>query len=361
MGAELDIKSKTNSSFVKPLGRRGLLMERYRALRKVQGRLVGSNYDISNRCNLFCEGCLYFAGGEYKDFSDANDAETWNHFFKHEAERGVNFAYIAGAEPSLEPERLKAIARNIHNGNIMTNGIKKIDPSIPYSIHVSIWGDKHNVAKYRGADTTTKAMRNYSGDPRATMVMTINGQNIDQIKNVAAQCAEHGLPLTFSYFSATTDYMNLTRGLDHAEDYIFNSTSDNHLRLSPASFRAARAEIEACKASYPDTIIYEAAYDDWVSQDDPLYDLDEQGIAKNCGNRLTDHFQHISVDLERHSGKCCMPNIDCSDCKAYAIGYASYLALHHNFKDLDMFEKWLDVLNTWLKLYMPLKYSEAFS
>ncbi len=359
MGVELDINEGHGLAIARPLGRRGHLMERYRHLRKIQGRIFGSNYDVSNRCNLFCEGCLYFAGGEYKDFSDSNDTDSWDRFFAKEAERGVNFAYIAGAEPSLEPARLAAIARHIPNGNIMTNGIKKVDASIPYSIHVSIWGDKDNVADYRGADTTTKAMQNYSGDPRATMVMTINGQNIEQIRNVAAQCAEYGLPLTFSYFSATTDYMNLTRGLDHADDYIFNSSSDNHLRMSPKAFAAARREITACKEIFPETIIYEDAYDDWVSQDGALYDLDEDGVAKNCGNRLTDHFQHISVDLEQHSGKCCMPNIDCSDCKAYAIGYASYLTLQHSFKDLNKFETWLNVLETWLRLYMPNKYSRA--
>jgi len=335
--------------------RRKMLIRRYRHLRKLQGRLVGSNYDIANRCNLMCEGCLYFSGGEYENFDDNADTESWSNFFQEQRERGVNFAYIAGAEPSLEPERIAAAAKHIPNGVIFTNGIKRIDPSINYRIHISVWGDKNNVAKYRGADTTTKAVRNYSGDPRAVMVMTISAQNIEQIPNVAAQCADYSLPLTFSYFSSTVDYSKRLRGEKHSDAYIFSSTPDNNLQMTPESFKAARKQIEAARAAYPGTILYALDYDDWISQDTPLYDLDENGIAINCGNRLTNHFQHFNVERNRHQGKCCSPNVDCSDCKAYAMGTASYLARQYDFKNMEVFEKWQKVMETWMRLYMPIE------
>jgi len=330
-------------------------MKRYRHLRDLHGRLFGSNYDIANRCNLFCEGCLYFAGGEYENYDDSAPDSTWDDFFEKEAKRGVNFAYIGGAEPSLEPHRVASAYKHIPTGIIMTNGIKRISKDIPYRIHISIWGDKYNVAKYRGADTTTKAMKNYQGDPRALMVMTINHQNIAQIPNVIAQCAEHGLPLTFSYFSATVDYMKRLAGEEHSDAYIFNSTADDNLRLTSEDFKAASIEINAGRALYPDTIIHNDDYNDWVTQDDPIYDLDENGIAKNCGNRLNENFQHFDVEQNQHQGKCCSPNIDCSDCRAYAMGLGSYVANHYDFKDLDKFEKWLGVFAHWMKLYLPVE------
>lgn len=355
----MDIRVSADWPEVKSTDRRAVLMRKYKTLRKIQGRLHGSNYDISNRCNLFCEGCYYFAGGDYKDFKDKDSAQSWGKFFEKEAKRGVNFAYIAGAEPSLEPERLAAIKRHIPNGSIATNGIKKIKPEIDYSIHISVWGDADNVAKYRGADTTTKALENYQGDRRAIMVMTINGQNIDQILNVAAQCADYGLPLTFNYFSATTDYMRLVNGQDHADDYIFNSTQDNNLRHTADTLKRARQQIENAIVKYPNTIVYSLIYDDWMCHGAAVYAVDEHGVATNCGNRLTEHFQHLDVDLHQHTGKCCIPNIDCRDCRAYAPGYASYLMRNRNFRDLDLFEDWLDVLQSWVKIYMPQKYIEA--
>lgn len=335
--------------------RRMFLKGKYKRLRALHGRNFGSNYDISNRCNLFCEGCLYFAGGEYETYSDNTKNDTWDTFFAKEAKRGVNFAYIGGAEPSLEPARIAAAAKHIPAGIIMTNGVKRIDTSIPYRIHISIWGDMDNVAKYRGADTTTKAMRNYKNDPRAVMVMTVSNQNIAQIPNVVAQCAEFGLPLTFSYFSATVDYMKRLRGEEHSDAYIFTSTPEDNLRMTPSDFKAARAQIDAAIEAYPDTVIYERHYDDWIAQDEPLYELDANGIATNCGNRLNANFHHFDVEQNEHQGKCCSPNIDCSDCKAYAMGLGSYIVLHKDLRDLDKFEKWLAVFEHWMRLYMPVE------
>lgn len=336
-------------------------MAKYRWLRSLHGRNFGSNYDISNRCNLFCEGCLYFAGGEFENYADATEDDTWDLFFAGEAKRGVNFAYIGGAEPSLEPARIAAAARHIPNGIIMTNGIKRVDKAIPYRIHISIWGDKDNVAKYRGADTTTKAMQNYKDDPRAVMVMTISNQNIAQIPNVVAQCAEFGLPLTFSYFSSTVDYMKRLRGEEHSDAYIFTSTPDDNLRMKPSDFAAAREQIENAMKDYPDTVIYEREYDNWISQDKPLYDLDENGIATNCGNRLNANFNHYDVEQNKHQGKCCSPNIDCSDCKAYAMGLGSYIVLHKDLRDVDKLEKWLAVFEHWMRLYMPVEIAAKLS
>lgn len=337
------------------------LVTRYKKLRALHGRNLGSNYDISNRCNLFCEGCLYFAGGEFENYDDSAEDDTWQSFFAKEAKRGINFAYIGGAEPSLEPARIAAAAAHIPAGIIMTNGIKRIDKSIPYRIHISIWGDKDNVAKYRGADTTTKAMRNYQNDPRAVMVMTISNQNISQIPNVVAQCAEFGLPLTFSYFSSTIDYMKRLRGEDHSDAYIFSSTPDENLRMKPSDFALARVQIDAAMKAYPDTIIYDRDYDDWVSQDEPLYNLDANGIATNCGNRLNQKFHHYDVEQNEHQGKCCSPNIDCSDCKAYAMALGSYIVLNKDFRDPDKFEKWINVFEHWMRLYMPVEVIEKMS
>ena len=62
-----------------------------------------STYDMTNRCNIRCEGCYYFTGE--KQFAKENlDAGAWHQLMSAEKARGITFAVLAGAEPSLVPE-----------------------------------------------------------------------------------------------------------------------------------------------------------------------------------------------------------------------------------------------------------------
>ncbi len=76
----------------------------FSALRRRVGRLVTSNYDIADRCNLRCEGCLFFAGDDYKQYRVNEDAACWDAFFRAERERGVNFGYFAGVRACVESQ-----------------------------------------------------------------------------------------------------------------------------------------------------------------------------------------------------------------------------------------------------------------
>src|SRR5579875_2703375 len=102
----------------------------FRHLRRHVGRLVTSNYDLTDRCNLQCEGCLFFAGDDYKRYRKENDLGRWREFFRAERERGVNFGYFAGAEPSLEIERLRIADAFIDRGVVFTNGLIRLPDDI---------------------------------------------------------------------------------------------------------------------------------------------------------------------------------------------------------------------------------------
>lgn len=77
-----------------------------------------SQYDISDICNLQCEGCLYFSGSDHVGHAAADDLDAVDRFFAAEAKRGVNYAEVAGAEPALVEEKLVAMARHIPHGVI---------------------------------------------------------------------------------------------------------------------------------------------------------------------------------------------------------------------------------------------------
>ncbi|AGT08776.1 radical SAM protein [Paracoccus aminophilus] len=314
------------------------------------GRLRTSNYDISNTCNLTCEGCLYFSGAGPEIDRAESDLAKWRDFFSAEALRGINFAYLGGAEPSLYPDRIRACQDSIPFGVIFTNGIKKVESDIRYRIHVSIWGNESRSQLYRGASSNRKAMRNYAGDPRALFVMTLNSFNLAEIPEVVQACKDHGLALTFSLFSSTIEYeRNLKSGQQSKGSYFRFSSPQADMRLDDTGLQTARTAIlQACK-DFPETAKIPPEFVDWMTQPDSLYQLDQDGIATDCGNRLTRHHAHYNADLTKNSGKCCAPNIDCRSCRAYAMSYATYFS-----RRKQMPKEWERVWHFWRDHFLPL-------
>ncbi len=331
------------------------LADRYRALRRRVGRLVGSNYDLSNRCNLRCEGCLFFEGDDPARLREAGSDEEWDRFFAAEAARGVNWGYFAGAEPALVPARLRSAHRRIGRGVVLTNGTIRIPADITFRVHVSVWGDKEHSERLRGADVLEKAIANYAGDERAVFVYTISAQNIDRIVPTVALLAGYRLPVTFNYFSPTSTYLaKLGSSAGHDQNYFRFSRAEDNLVLGPADFAAARAALATVKAVFPETVKYSLAYDGWVSRPEGVYDVDPAtGLARDCGNRLTAHFRHYNADMSLNEGKCCSPNIECRSCRAYLQSYATFLTRHGEFaRDPASFAMWLDVWELWTDLFL---------
>jgi hypothetical protein len=326
------------------------------ALRKRLTRFKGSNYDISNRCNLKCEGCLYFSKPVDQRITTEAKISAWDDLFRAEAARGINFAYLAGAEPSMVPEHIERAVAHIPQGVIFTNGTKSISSDISYRIHVSMWGLGETNAALRGADVNRKALRNYAGDPRALFTFTISALNIDQIVEAARLCNDNGVDITFSFYSATEQYnRQIAQSTDSVDPYFRVGTADNDPRHTQVSLALARERIVDAMALFPETVVYSLHYNDWISQPiDKIYAFDEAGVATNCGNRLSNGFEHFTSDATRSRGKCCSPNLDCKDCRAYAMGWATYFNRFKAFKgDSDNLEAWIDGLYTWARMYLP--------
>src|SRR5271157_6634977 len=64
-----------------------------------------STYDMTNRCNIRCDGCYYYEGE--KQFAQGNeDPAAWRKLMKEEKARGINYVVLAGAEQSMVPQLL---------------------------------------------------------------------------------------------------------------------------------------------------------------------------------------------------------------------------------------------------------------
>src|SRR5574341_582163 len=165
-----------------------------------------STYDMSNRCNMRCDGCYYYQGD--KQYARENlDPAAWRTLFRQEKERGITFVVLAGAEPALVPDLLQACYEEIPLGCIATNGLKRISPSVGYKLHISVWGNDETTRRVRKAkNLLEKQIDNYQGDPRAVFVFTFCRTNIPEAYDVTERLADNGCRITFNVFSAPTDY-----------------------------------------------------------------------------------------------------------------------------------------------------------
>lgn len=215
-------------------------------------------YEVSARCNLYCEGCYYFekTGRDAEPADPGHPVQHWEDFFAGEAARGVSMAYFVGAEPALHQERLLAAAAHFPHGNIGTNGTIRIDPDVPYRIGVSVWAAQDTTDRQlRGASVFRKALKNYAGDPRAIMLFTVTAWNLDEIPTIAGMCRDHGVELTFNFYSPTRAFnAKLATGAPHDGAFFRESTAQSSPSLSAYDLARVRGLLDEVTADYPETV-----------------------------------------------------------------------------------------------------------
>jgi MoaA/NifB/PqqE/SkfB family radical SAM enzyme len=321
------------------------LAERYQKIRKYF-YIKESTYDVTSACQLRCDGCYYFQGDKYK-VSDNRDPEVWREFFEREKERGINYVILAGAEPALVPRVLHACYDSIPFGTIASNGLKKIDPDIRYKVHLSVWGDSAGDPKYRkfaggqpGPDCLPIQLENYKNDERVIFAYTFNNDNINQLDEVLRRVNGDGHKITFNVFSNPEDDrspLKLRNTLKQTQDKMMQAMEE-----------------------YPDNVVY-SYYNAMVhtrekslnDQFGCVYPRAQKGNGRG-GIGITRTFRSYRTDLT-HSveNDCCVPDIDCSDCRHYAAGSAivtSRLNLHMDSE--SKFRGWLDYVDTYLAVWV---------
>ena len=84
-----------------------------------------STYDMSNRCNIRCNGCYYFEGD--KQFAkENNDPEAWRLLMRDEKARGITYVVLARRGAVAGPAPVPGLHEEMPLGSIATNGFRKI-------------------------------------------------------------------------------------------------------------------------------------------------------------------------------------------------------------------------------------------
>jgi organic radical activating enzyme len=297
-----------------------------------------STYDMTNRCNIKCEGCYYYEGD--KQYARENgDPQLWRELMQAEKARGITYVVLAGAEPSLVPELCEVCFQEMPLGTIASNGLKFIPESINYKIHISVWGDDESSLKMRNAkNMLLRQIDNYEGDPRAVFVYTFTRDNIEQVYGVTETLARHECKITFNMFSAPVGY-------------------DGPLRHTPASLEHSRRAMIDLLSEFPNNVLFSSYNAVAHTHRNGLHDLYSCSYPRM--NPSTDvglgrSFRQYRTDLRwDRNVACCVPDTDCFDCRHYAAGSAIVTArLFRHAIDPDRFEAWLDYVNTYLAVWV---------
>ncbi|MBW2594042.1 MAG: radical SAM protein, partial [Deltaproteobacteria bacterium] len=256
-----------------------------------------STYDMTNRCNIRCEGCYYYEGE--KQFAVENrDKQAWKKLMRDEKARGITFVVLAGAEPSLVPELCEICYREIPLGSVATNGIKYIPKSINYKIHISVWGNDQTSFKTRNAgDVLKKQIKNYRNDSRAVFVYTFTRDNIDEARQVTEIIAENGCKITFNMFSAPVGYTG-------------------SLRHTGASLEKTRNVMVELLSEYPENVLF--SYYNAVAHTHSLglhalYSCSYPRMNSSTDIGLGRSFRQYRTDLTwDRDAACCVPDTDCA-------------------------------------------------
>jgi MoaA/NifB/PqqE/SkfB family radical SAM enzyme len=313
------------------------ILERWEKVRKYFF-LRESTYDMTNRCNIKCDGCYYYSGG--KQFAQENrDPMSWRDLMKAEKARGITYVVLAGAEPALVPEILQACYDEIDLGCIASNGFKHIAKSVGYKIHVSVWGNEETSARVRKVkNLMPKQIENYQGDPRATFVYTFCRTNIPETYDVVKELAKNNCQVTFNVFSAPVGYAG-------------------ELRHTPETLAQTRQVMVDLLKEYPDHVLfshYSAVAHTSGQGLHQLYKCSYPRMNPSVAGGLGRSFRQYRADLTwDRSASCCVPDTDCEDCRHYASGSAVVTArLYRHTGHPDIFKSWLDYVDTYLAVWV---------
>lgn len=304
-------------------------------------------YEMSQRCNLFCEGCYYFENEDRLKVAVEKPQPEWDSFFEAESARGVSMAYFVGAEPALEQKRLMAATKHLKHGKIGTNGTIRIDPDIAFRIGISVWGDDATDTALRGGSVLGKAMRNYAGDTRAVMLFTLSPWNLHTVPEVMKASQDHGLPVTFNLFSPTRTYLSkIAQGLPSDDQFFRLAPEKGSPNFTPDDLSRAADLMTEAMEDFPDTALCTPAFRDLITQSGPLFDIDpETHIARNCGSRIQGALHYYSTALRSEDVKCCTPNVDCRECRLYSGAWSTqFMPAPQFLQSAETFEGWLDMM-----------------
>jgi MoaA/NifB/PqqE/SkfB family radical SAM enzyme len=261
--------------------------------------------DVTDNCNLRCRHCYHFHGKDNFKTKETPLGE-WEERFNDLFKAGTRFILLVGGEPALRKDVLMLADRVFPYVYVITNGTMKIPPEFNHLLFVSLDGMRERNDSIRGDGVFSKVMKNYSGDKRVVVNMTMTKENYKGLKNVVETAKENGF-----------------RGV------VCNIYTPPIGKKSPLFITEERKaiinELKRVKSLYPNDFLLGTSMIEW-------YEYPDHRSSCHWG----DETLHFDVSWNRRR---CFSNADCSNCGCLAGSIQNPLKMlrHHPKEMIQLF------------------------
>jgi len=251
--------------------------------------------DVTDNCNLRCKHCYHFHGKD--DFKTQElFIDVWKKRFIELYKSGIRSILFVGGEPALRIDVLMLAHRIFPFVYVITNGTIKIPEEFNHRLYVSIDGTRKTNDSLRGNDVFSRVMKNYSGDKRVVVNMTITRDNYKELEDVTKIARENGFKGVVCNICAG--------GTDVSVPMVVREKER----------KTIVRELKRVKTLYPKDLLLSKAMIKW-------YEYPDHSGSCHWG----DEVLHFDVSWNRR--RCFGNNADCSNCGCLAGAFQSPLKM----------------------------------
>ncbi|MFH1127207.1 MAG: radical SAM protein [archaeon] len=146
--------------------------------------------DVTDNCNLRCKHCYHFNGKEKFEVKEL-PLDVWRKRFTELHKAGIRFILLVGGEPALRYDVLMLADKMFPVIHVITNGTLKIPKEFDHVLFVSVDGKEERNDSIRGNGVFSKLIKNYSGDKRVIINMTIKKDNYKELEDIVKIAKEN--------------------------------------------------------------------------------------------------------------------------------------------------------------------------
>jgi MoaA/NifB/PqqE/SkfB family radical SAM enzyme len=247
--------------------------------------------DVTDNCNLRCKHCYHFYG---KDHFEAQELpiHDWEKRFDELYKSGIRHILLVGGEPALRTDVLTLADKIFPFVYLITNGTIKIPEKFKHRLFVSIDGSQKTNDSIRGKGAFSRVMKNYSGDKRVVINMTLMKDNFKELENVVRIARRNRFTGVVCNICASGINVCIPGSVKREEREIIVK------------------ELRRVKSLYPEDFLLSPAMIKWYEYPDH---------RDSC--RWRDEALHLDVSWNRR--RCFGNNVDCSNCGCLAGAFQS--------------------------------------
>ena len=258
--------------------------------------------DVTDNCNLRCRHCYHFHGKNYFETKEL-PLTLWEKRFNELYKSGIRNILLVGGEPALRLDVLMLADRIFPLVYVITNGTIKIPREFNHRLYVSIDGLQETNDLLRGNGVFLKVIKNYCGDKRVVINMTITKNNYRELEDVIKISKKNG-------FNGVV--CNICAG---GTDVSFESVVEKEDR------KAIVDELKRVKALYPGDLLLSNSMLKWFEHPDH---------REKC--YWGDDVLHF--DVSWNNRRCFANNADCSNCGCLTGAFQSPMSMFRHLREM---------------------------